>query len=73
MTAILEKAFQSLRVLPDAMQEELGASLLAYASKWRELQAAIEQGTAELDRGEGVEVTDISDFVSRIERTHGGS
>lgn len=71
MTATLEKAFQSLRVLPDAMQEELGASLLSYTTKWQELQAAIAQGTAGLDRGEGVEVSNISEFVGQLARKHG--
>jgi hypothetical protein len=73
MTATLEKAFQSLRSLPQDMQEELGESLLSYATRWRELQSAITTGSAELARGEGIEVSDIGEFVGQIERKHGRS
>ncbi len=34
--------------------------------KWQELHGAITQGTLELDRGEGVEVSDVKKFVGQI-------
>ena len=53
------------------MQEELGANLLSYAEQWQVLKAGIEQGTAELRRGEGIEIIDADDFIETIAKKHG--
>lgn len=71
MTTALEKAFHSLRALPAAEPDKLGEILLTYASRWRDLKAGIEQGAAELDRGEGIEITDIQDLVDELTNKDG--
>jgi hypothetical protein len=71
MTTTLEEAFRSLSTLPPDMQEELGAGLLSYAKQWQELKAGIEQGTAELRRGEGIEIIDAEDFLESIAKKQG--
>lgn len=71
MTTTLEKAFFSLSTLPPEMQEELGVNLLSYAERWQELKAGIEQGSAELRRGEGIEIIDAGDFVESIAKERG--
>ena len=73
MTTTLEKAMRSLRSLPADVQDELGERLLRYASGWHELKAGIEQGTAELRRGEGIEITDVDGFVDNLSEQHGRS
>ena len=70
MTTTLEKAFHALNTLPPDMQEELGATLLSLAEQWQELKAGIEQGTAELRRGEGIEIIDLDDFTESIANKH---
>ncbi len=70
MTTTLEKAFHSLSTLPPDMQEELGADLLSFAEQWPELKAGIEQGTAELRRGEGIEIIDADNFTESIANKH---
>ena len=71
MTTTLEKAFHSLSTLPPDMQEELGTQLLSYAKQWQALKVGIEQGTAELRRGEGIEIVDTEDFLESISKRHG--
>ena len=73
MAATLEKAFDSLRALPTDMQEEIAEQLIAYAARWEILKAGIDQGTRELDRGEGVEITDREAFLNDLESRHGRS
>jgi len=70
-TTTLERAFDSLRALPADMQEEIASKLLDYTTRWRELKAGIAQGSAELARGEGIEVDDVDEFVGRITEPHG--
>jgi len=70
MSIILEQAFTSLRTLPADMQDELGQKLLTYVTQWRELKAGIDQGTAELARGEGVDITDTADVLKGIRNKH---
>ena len=69
----LEKAFESLRSLPHDMQEELAEHLLSYVTQWKALKAGIDQGTRELDRGEGIEINDIKAFIGNLETKHGSS
>ena len=70
MTATLERAMTSLRELPADMQEELGQQLLSYVNKWQQLKSNIDQGTNELARGEGIEVTNTEEFVKAIHKKH---
>ena len=72
-TTTLEKAFDSLRALPADMQEEIGAELLEYTTRWHELKVGIAEGTEELARGEGIEISDVDEFVGRITEPHGRS
>ena len=70
MTAMLKNAITSLRTLPADMQDELGRQLLAYISQWQELRAGIEQGSAELARGEGIEIDDTAELLKTIRNKH---
>ncbi len=70
MTATLENAIISLRTLPADMQDELGRQLLAYITQWQELKAGIDQGSAELARGEGIEINDTAELLKTIHHTH---
>ena len=71
MTRLLEKAFQSLSALPAAEQDKLGEALLSYAEKWNALKQMIDEGTAELGRGEDIEVSDVDTLVDEIATKHG--
>lgn len=70
MTTTLEKAMRSLSSLPADVQDELGERLITYASRWQKLRSAIEEGTAELQRGEGIEIDDVDTFVDNLARKH---
>jgi hypothetical protein len=57
---------ETLSTLPPEVQDDLGRQLQGYAAKWRDLKAAIDEGTAELARGDGIEVADTEAFIDRI-------
>lgn len=72
-TTTLERAFRSLSELPSDLQEELGARLLAFTTQWQALKTGIDRGTAELERGEGIEIADFETLLDNITGKHGRS
>lgn len=70
-TTTLDMAFDALKELPQDMQDELASQLLSYVAQWRELIGAIDKGSEELARDEGIPVDDIDAFVGQLETKHG--
>ena len=70
-TATLQQAFENLGTLPADLQDELGNQLKHYATQWHALKADIEEGRAQLARGEKEEIADIDAYVTKIMKGHG--
>lgn len=72
-TTTLAKAYRELAKLPPRLQDEFGEKLLGYVTEFRALMAQIDVGTKELERGEGIEVTNIDAQLDKITGHHGRS
>lgn len=70
-TATLQQAFENLGTLPADLQDELGNQLKDYVMQWHALKADIEEGRAQIDRGETEEITDINAYVTKVMNGHG--
>lgn len=65
-TATLEKAYQELAKLPNHLRDEFGERIIGYVREFRNLKSMIDQATAELERGEGIEIEDIEQYAADI-------
>ncbi len=71
MTTKIEEAARTLsKELPAEVQNRIAQNFLAYAEKWRALKTMIDEGVAELDRGEGIEIPDVDRYLERFSTAH---
>lgn len=69
MNKMVEKAVGELPTLPEEVQDQLASELLSKVEKWRALKTDIEEGLADLERGDARELN-AREFIAELRARH---
>ena len=72
MTKLLERAIAQITMLPEPLQDRIGAELLEHVERLNGLREQIDDGLRSLDAGEGREI-DPGDLIRQARVNHGGA
>ena len=61
----LERAIAAIRMLPEPVQERIGARILADGDRYSELQRQLEQADVEIEEGKGIPMPDVIETLKQ--------